>query len=247
MNTELAKKILQAHPPGGDDSDPRLRAALEFAASNPELLSWFSEQQALDRSIQQKVKTVRPPPDLLDEIVAGWKQQTRRDARQRTLWPKYAALAAAFVLLAGVAAIAWSWFASGESPQMTRLRMDMAAFLKEFPQLDAYMERQSEVRQWLGQRQTFAAAEIPARLQGFPAIGCREIEWQGRRIALICFMTDGEIVHLFLIPGTPSPAPSRSKPQLARAGHFATATWTQGDLIYMVMTPASRKFLEKLL
>jgi hypothetical protein len=247
MNREQAKQILQAQPPAGDDSDPQVRAALEFAASDADLMRWFREQQALDQSIQQKLKNAPPPEGLVAEIVGGWKERSLGEGPQRSAWPKYLALAAAVVLLAGVATILWSRLAPRENSELAFFRTDMAGFLKEFPQLDAYMEGQSEVRRWLTQRPVFSKAGIPARLQKFPAIGCRQIEWRGKSIALICLVADGEIVHLFLIPGTQNPTPSNSKPQWARAGRFTTATWPQSDLTYVLMTPASREFLQKLL
>ncbi|MCI0744312.1 MAG: hypothetical protein L0Y58_02800 [Verrucomicrobia subdivision 3 bacterium] len=247
MTREQARRILELLPSGGEaPADPETAAALELARRDPELMSWFQERQRLDRSIREKLRSARPPVDLLPAIVSGWKQQAT--IRKSNPWnhTRYLALAATVVLLFGIAAMIWTWMKPAEGARLTAFRADMTNFLKEFPKLDVYLERQSEVRQWLDQRPLYAKAEIPPQLRKFPAIGCRELAWRGENVALVCLMVDGEIVHLFIIPRDQAAnSGARSEPRFAAAGRFATASWFRAGITYVAMTPGTKAFLKQ--
>jgi len=216
--------------------------ALALAERDPELRLWFEEQQRLDHALRRKLRTATPPPDLLADIVVGF---PHRATVAQARWLRPLALAAAIAVLMGVGALLWNRTPSPEPRSLAAFQTDMSSFLKTFPRLDLYSEKHSVVREWLATKPRFAAAQLPPTLEKFPAIGCRELDWRGQPAALVCFMVDGEVVHLFLLPKQPwGTAIEGGTPQFGRAGKFSSATWSQGDVTCVAVTRASEGFLK---
>jgi len=243
MDTDRAKFILQAYRPGGqDDGDPQFAEALTLARENPELMGWQEEQRALDTAIRRKLRAAGAPPELPARIQAGL--VVRRERRRQ----QYLALAACVALLAVVTGF---WLARPKPQAATPFsayRQEMADFLKQFPRLDLQTERLTEIRQWLEREHAIARVEIPAGLEKFPGIGCRTVEWRGKKLALVCFMVEGEVVHLFVIPRSQFPeAPLDATPQFAEPGGMTAAWWQKGDLTYVALTKGDQAFLRKCL
>ena len=245
MKSEQAKLILQAYRPGGEDAgDPRFAEALEQAHRDPALMAWFKEQRALDAAISRKIQQTPLPGDLLETILAG---KTFHPRRSPALSPRLLLLAASIVLLLSLGAI-WLTRPPATLPTFAACREDMARFLSTFPRLDLETEKLSEIRQWVAGHPTLASAEIPSALQKFPGIGCRTMEWRGKKLGLVCFMVDGEVVHLFLLRSADFPdAMAFQSPQYAQASSLATAIWTRGEVTYLAATRGEMSFLKKLL
>jgi hypothetical protein len=101
MDNNHAKLILQAYRPGGEDaSDPFFVDALEQVRLDPELSTWFAKQQATDESMREALRTIAPPHDLRDTIVAAQKVARFPSGANRRI-PQFGALwaIAASVLL----------------------------------------------------------------------------------------------------------------------------------------------------
>lgn len=124
----------------------------------------------------------------------------------------------------------------------------MAQFLREFPKLDIATDRLPEVREWLSQQHPLVKADLPKELERFPSIGCRTVEWHGKKLALVCFMVEGQVVHLFVMPRNTFPdAGSSATPTLAKVGSQNTASWANGENLYLLVTQADKAVLQKLL
>ena len=88
----------------------------------------------------------------------------------------------------------------------------------------------------------------PATSKKFPGLGCREVQWRDKGLMLVCFVAQGEIVHLFVVPKAElRDAPIASIPTLARVKGWTTANWTRGDVVFLALTRADEEFLNKLL
>jgi hypothetical protein len=243
MNREQAKEILQAHRPGGEaDSDPLFAEALALARHDSELSAWMDEQARLDAAISRKLKQFAAPADLRAQIFAA--AAVRRVHRGRQ------ALAMA-ACLAGLMLLTGLWLAlrkGGTATEFEVYRSDMANFLQEFPTLDVEMDRLSDIRQWLATRHAFARVEIPTGLGRFPGIGCRTVEWQRKQLALVCFMVDGEPVHLFVMHQSEFPDGVFSEsPQFARVNRMTTAAWEKDGVAYLALTKGEEALLRKYL
>ena len=157
-------------------------------------------------------------------------------------------MAASLALLGFLAALWFNRTPTATPGSFAAYRTDMAQFLREFPKLDIATDRLPEVRQWLSQQHSLTTAKLPKTLEQFPSIGCRTVEWQGKKLALVCFMVEGEVVHLFVMPRSAFPdAPVAATPTLAKVGAQNTASWSSAENLYLLVTKADEKLLQKLL
>jgi Protein of unknown function (DUF3379) len=245
MNSEEAKLFLHACRLNGEDANaPRMAEALEQTRRDPELFAWYNDQRALDAAISQKLQQIRVPPDLADKILSKRMALSQRPTRR--YWMPLA-LAASVVLLLSLGLLTFGRFKSPPT-EFAAMRADMAGFLAEFPRLDLATDQWPEIVRWLARNPALTSVEIPPSLKQFPGLGCREVRWRGKRLMLVCFAAQGEIVHLFIIPkselrdGTFPPAPV-----YARVNSWSTASWSQGDVVFLTLTKRDEKFLNNLL
>ena len=237
MTREQAKDILAAYRPARDDDEPLVVKALALARQDAELQSWYEAQRQLDDAIRAKLQRAAAPVDLSALIHADVA------ARQSSHWRKLLPLAACLVLLGVLAGVWWSR-EHAPAGSFARCESDMAAFLKTFPALEVQTEKQSEMRQWLASRHRLAQIELPAGLEKFPGIGCRTVQWRDKQLALLCFMVDGEVVHLFVMRGDEFPAATlATAPQIGQSGTFTTAAWRNGEFAYLALTQGDAAFL----
>jgi hypothetical protein len=92
-----------------------------------------------------------------------------------------------------------------------------------------------ELERWLVERAGGPSAALPAGLKSLPGLGCRELNWQGRAVGLLCLKAgEGRALHIFALrsdtlPGAPLEGPAR----FAASGEMQTATWRRGGVIYL--------------
>ena len=103
MNTHEAKEILLLYRGPIDDSDPRFRAALDYAKSDPELGQWLREQTECYGTIRATLRGIEPPLGLSDKIMRSRPILFRRE------WPRILQLAAAILIAATVTALLMKW------------------------------------------------------------------------------------------------------------------------------------------
>jgi hypothetical protein len=103
MNTHEAKKILLLYRGPIDDSDPRFRAALDYAKSDPELGQWLREQTECYDTIRTKLRAIDPPPGLSEKIVR------KRPIPFPRAWSRIGQLAAAILISATVTGLLMKW------------------------------------------------------------------------------------------------------------------------------------------
>ena len=246
MTCEEAKLILQACRPGGEDlADPQVMAALELASNDPELMASLKEQRAFDAMISSKLEQLPVPPGLEAKIIAA----TRRPHAARLQWnTAYLAWAASIVILASILLLWSGRSGAGGGRDLSALRTHLATFLREFPRLDLETERWPEINEWLAQKTPLADLEIPPQLKDYPGLGCRELRWKEKRLFLICFVAQGEVVHLFLLPNSNlSGPPPRSTPIFAQVKGWSTTSWAHGSASYVALTKGSEALLKNLL
>lgn len=246
MNREEAKILLSAcRPNEADANDPRLAEALALVQRDAELRAWFEEEQAADKAIADKLKAAPLPDDLLARVRGGTQARLASQPRRLSLT---LAMAASLALIGLVAALWLNRTPSAPPGSFAACRADMVQFLRAFPKLDIETDRLPEVREWLTRQHPLTQANIPKEFQKFPSRGCRTVEWEGKKLALVCFMVEGQVVHLFVMPRSAFPdAPITPAPILAKVGSQNTAGWSSGENLYLVVTQADETLLRKIL
>ena len=245
MNSEEAKLFLAARRlDGQDDDDPRIAEALEQARRDPKLLAWYNGQREFDAGICEKLEQVAVPSELAGQILAD--HRTRRGQRtQRAVTAL--AIAASMVLLLTLGF--WNfWPAKRPKTELAAMRADMTKFLARFPALDLTTDQWPEIARWLSQKTALEGVELPSAVRKFPGLGCREILWRGKSLLLVCFVAQGEVVHLLVFPkaelGDPSITDSTA---FAVENGWSTASWSQAGVVYCMMTKGSMDFLKGML
>ncbi len=234
MNTQEVKFILQAYRPNGEDaSDPHFAEALAQAKLNPELAKWFAEQLAFDAAASRALKEVKVPQHLRESILAG-----RRVAEPTFWWqqPVWWAMAAVFLVVLGIAGF---WFKSNNSAiQFASFRNEMVRVAEtSVPHLEFQEKDPAKIQALLASQGVDANYVMPVGLRGLPGMGCKVVNWDGNKVAMICYKLQGtNHVDLFVaeanafkgsIPG--------GKPQFVATGRNTTASWSQADKVYVMV------------
>src|SRR6266487_4837810 len=240
MDNREAKFVLNAYRPGGQDaSDPRFADALEQARRDPVLEHWFNESIEFDTAMTGKLCAIAVPPDLRENILAGAKvSRPLRWFKPFVNW----AIAAALISMAILGSLIW---------QETRPRHlagwqnealgVISSLVRQESSFDAQSHDAGELLAWLRANHAPAAEKLPDNLAKLSSLGCKTFLWNGNPVSVICFTRpDGRLIHLVTI--TVSAASERAiKPEanLIQQGHWATATWREGDRVYMLALEGS--------
>ncbi len=248
MNNQEARLILQAYRPGGQDaSDPLVAEALEQARRDPELQKWLATEQGIDLRIQNKLrKAIVPPPELKANLLALQKISRRESHWSRPMW---LAAAATVMLLVGLAT-AWFHIQNIHEAQLDSFRKAMVSYsMREHGHIVYEASDPMKIQQWLQGRGLKTELDLPAGLQGKPAEGCRVVDWNGQKVALICFvLADGNHVDVFVMDHFDFPGLSASStPRFAQAGALMTVTWTKNNQVYLLTGGGDKSLLQKLL
>ncbi len=239
MNRDEATYILRAYRVDGQDAnDPQFRKALELVRLDPELARWFAEEQAVDIRVAHKLRAFPVPSDLKSQLLAVRKIVTLPAWWQRRGWQVAAAAGVALLVTISVLFIRLATpadFACGQS-SFAQYRDTMADFAgNKLWRLDLNSPDVKEVRRWLTQKDAPGDLQLPAGLDGRPSVGCRVLNWGGKKVALVCFeLANHEKAHLLVIDRDAlSDAPAES-PQFAQTGKIATLSWSRDGKTYVL-------------
>lgn len=248
MNNEEAQLILRAYRLGGQDaSDPLVAEALEQARRDPELQKWFAAEQAIDLRVQTKLrKAVVTPADLKANLLA-----LQRISRPASHWGRamWLPAAAAIILLVGLAAV-WFFPQNKNTAQLDSFRKAMVNYsMREHEHIVYEASDITKIQQWLQARGLKAEFDLPGGLRGKPAEGCRVVDWNGQKAALICYvLPGGNHVDIFVMDHNEFPGLSRSgEPQFAQAGSLMTVSWVKDNQVYLLTGGGDKRVLQKLL
>jgi len=242
---EEARLIFAAYRPGGQDAnDPAFVTALEASKNDPELAQWLAEQQEFDRTVAEKLRAVAIPDDLRAKILAA------KAGRQRAWWaaPRIWALAAAFVLFAGIAAL-WPGKEDGLADWQKHGLAVVGEILAAREPFDLQNQDAAALTAWLREHAVPQPVALPAALGGKATLGCKTIAWDGHNMSLICFdLGGGVIVHLFTTEraGLVN-VPPDGAPRFARDGVWTVAMWNEGDKTLMLASDQGEEPLRRVL
>ncbi|PYL25430.1 MAG: hypothetical protein DMF37_04945 [Verrucomicrobia bacterium] len=240
MDNREAKFILGAYRPNGQDAgDPRFSEALEQARRDPILERWFLDSLAFDAAITEKLRATEVPPGLRESILAGVKVSRPL----RSPFVKWA-IAAALISMAIVGSLIWHEprKPSGLAGWQNRALDIVSALVRNESSFDAQSHNADELLAWLRVNDAPAAQTLPQELEKLESLGCKTFSWNGIPVSVICFTRpDGGLIHLVATNAVaPIKRTTKGQPELVQQGQWATATWREGDKIYMLAMEGSR-------
>jgi len=248
MDNREAKFILSAYRPGGQDaSDSRFSEALEQARRDPMLEQWLRDSVTFDAAITERLSAVEPPPDLRENILAGvkvsrvphWKNRLRK-------WT----IAAALILGATLGSLIWHSARPGHLAGWQNAALGViSSLVRQQSSFDAQSHDTGELLAWLRANHAPAAQKLPDNLAKLSSLGCKTFSWNGTPVSVICFVRkNGELIHLVTINARATvDRTRRQEANLVQRGGWATATWREGDRVYMLALKGSRDQLRSYL
>ena len=209
------------------------------------------EEQEFDRAFAAKLAEFPVPADLEAKLLALGKSvkadtevepqlaEIIRPSVFKRHWP--IAAAAAIALIAGIGSLivpspvkfpVVATQADGET-----FRDHMALFANARFLLDESTNDQSVVQASFRKSDTPVFASVPASLQPLGTMGCKSIDWSGRKVGLVCFTReDGKVVHLFTAEKSgfaEFELASLTTPETSHGLH--TAGWSDDEYVYMLI------------
>src|SRR5260370_24741360 len=166
MDKRQARLLLSIHRPGEKTDDPRVAEAEGMAAADPELASWWSEDQELDDVIATKLAAVPVPGDLRTRLV---KTHSIQPPVSRWSWRNPPLFVAASIILV---ATFFGWWRESVKPR-TSLADDsdeMVSFIRIDPQLALETTDFSRIKNFLQKSRSPSEAEWPPPLQRLPLL-----------------------------------------------------------------------------
>ncbi|HAV61960.1 MAG TPA: hypothetical protein DCY13_06305 [Verrucomicrobiales bacterium] len=244
MNPDDAKRILIRCRSGMDTADDSsARQALLLAASDPELGRWWSLQQQVQRTLRERFQELPVPDDLRDSILA-------RRKLIRPLWwrrPAWHAAAAAAVLILLAASLLWPPGVS-ESVTFESFRDRMVRTVIREYRMDITTGNEADIRRFLAENDghpNFRTSEALADLSYF---GAGRLTWQDQPVSMICFERSKDVLmYLFVMNRSVLPDAPPGNEVFAQISHLATASWTDGDWVYVLASDAGMEDLQSLI
>ena len=245
MDNREARFILNAYRPGGQDaSDPRFAEALEQARRDPVLERWFSESLEFDTAMTEKLWAIEVPPDLRENILAGVKvSRPLRWSKPFVNW----AVAAALISMAILGSLIWHETRPRHLAGWQNEALGViSSLVRQESSFDAQWHDARELLAWLRANHAPAAERLPSNLEKLESLGCKTFSWNGIPVSVICFMRpDGGLIHL--VATSAADRAAKAEPKFVQQGHWATATWCEGHMIYMLALEGSRDQLRSYL
>jgi hypothetical protein len=252
MNRDAAKNILLLYRPDTVDVvDPQVIEALALAKRDAELAGWFRELGAREEILRAKFRQIQAPAGLKEQIIS---EQAARE--KIVVWRRtavFAAVAAAVVVLLTLAVFRLQPPINDNTLALYQNRM-VGAALRVYT-MDLATDNPAKIRDYLKQNHAPADYILPAPLEKVATTGCAITSWQGAKVSMICFRTGKALppgeqsdLWLFVIDRTlVKNAPPAGPPRLAKVNQLITATWTQGDKLYLLGTEGDEQTIQQLL
>jgi len=251
MTRKEAQEILLLYRPSFDDPDDEpMQEALDLARQDPELAAWFEQHCQLQRKLIAVFKEIRVPEGLKEQIISERKSRFAIGKQRLTMAAACVCILASALLIAG---------------QLGLLRLrpsDTFASFRErvvgdvqrtYPNMDLVTNSLPEIERYLAKRGQLNIS-IPDQLAKVQATGCVLFPWHGRTVSMICFQSPkapsptAPDVFLFVLDRSDiNAAPANSTPEVKRVKNLVTASWTQGDKIYLLSGVVEEALLRRYL
>ena len=253
MNRDDAKNILLLYRSGtADAADPQIAEALALVKQDAELARWFGEHCARQEVLRAKVPAnsgarrtqgtnhFRTCGAGKNHCLAAISRPYGRGGNHRDRAGSGNHLAAT----AGNLTTPWPFTRIG----WWGLRYAVTPWISR-------RTTPAQIRAYFAQNHAPADYVLPAPLEKVALTGCAIQSWQGEKVSMICFRTGKPLppgqpgdLWLFIVDrASVKNAPSAGPPQLAKVNQLVTATWAQGDKLYLLGTAGDEQTIRQLL
>jgi hypothetical protein len=126
--------------------------------------------------------------------------------------------------------------------QLQALDAILSSIARKESHFDVISRNPADLVKWLRENSAPAAKKLPKDLDKLPSIGCKTFFWRGKPVSLICFiLPEGRAIHLVMTTvSAESDRAIKHQAKVIQQGHWATATWREGNMIYMLALEGSR-------
>lgn len=249
MNRDEAKNILLLYRHGtADADDPQIAEALALAKNDPELACWLEEHCARQFVFREKFRQITAPAGLREQIISEHEAQ-----KKVVFWRQKITLTemAALVLLMAVAAPFW-FLHHKHDDTLAIYQNRMAGVALRGYAMDLTTDNSEQIRAYLVHNNAPADFVLPAALKQAVLAGCAVESWQRVKVSMICFRTGRPLapggqgdLWLFVVDRTSvKGAPAGNSPQFSKVNRLITATWTQGDKLYLLGTEGDEQTIK---
>ena len=255
MNNDEAKQILLLYRPGTTDGeDPDTAAALAMAKSDPELWRWFHAHCERQTALREKFRQIPVLAGLKEQIISEQAAKTRAASRREKLVTVLAVLAIIASLgIVGGFVLPHKMTAPG--PTLANFKVQMSYVALSGYSMDLLTKDSDQIQSYLAKNQAPADYTLPAGLQKVAVVGCDIQSWQGAKASMICFQTGAHLpagqksdLWLFVVDrAAVKDSADITGTQFATANGFTTATWTQGNNLYVLGVQGDESTIKKFL
>jgi len=250
VNRDEAKNILLLYRPGRADAEaPDVVEAFALAEGDRELKDWLAIHCVRQAAIGEQFRRIAAPAGLREQIIS---EQVAQERMRR--WRKKVALTAVATVLLLMAFGSFWHFRSAPEDTLVIYQNRMAGVALRGYAMDLVTNEPAAVRAYLAQNHAPADFILPGPLQQAALTGCAVENWQGVKVAMICFRTRqappeaASDLWLFIVDRKSiRKSPAGTVPQLATINRLVTATWTQGDQLYFLGTAGDLQTLQQYL
>ncbi|HEY5040391.1 MAG TPA: hypothetical protein VIK53_00120 [Verrucomicrobiae bacterium] len=251
MNVNEAKTVLLLYRPGtGDAEDPQIAEALALAQHDPELAAWLEAHGARQLALGEKFRQIAVPAGLKEQIVSEQAACERRISRRPTVRLALAVI----ILLFGMLAVFW-FSRRARIDTLAIYQNQMVGIALRGYGMDLVTNNPAQIRAHLAQHGAPSDYVLPAALQKAVVVGCALESWQNEKVSMICFRTGKKLapgessdLWLFVVDRTLVNDPSTgNSPHFSKVNRLITATWTQGDKLYLLGTEGDEQSIRKFL
>ena len=238
------KEILLLYRPGTRDAeDPQVAGAIELAKHDPELGRWFGQHQIFQVAMQAMFRQIETPERFKISLIARQKVLLPPPAFwQRPVW---LAVGAALVLF--VFCVATVWLQPRVPDRFGNYRDMMVSKAIRGYVMEWETTNMRQLRELIAARVAPANYELTKGLQHLQLAGGAVFPWRSNPVTMVCFRrSDRQMVFLFVMRSAAVKDPPPPNPVRARVSDILTASWTHGDMTFLLAGPDDDDFAKYL-
>lgn len=244
MSPLEAKEILTLYRPGtADAEDPAVIEAMAVAREDAELKEWFARHQAFQSAMRDGFRGIPAPDHLKIALLTRQKPVQPALWRRPTFW--WTSAVAAVALLAAIVAYQ---FTPPTPDRFTDYQSRMVATVLRQYRMDVLTQDMPHLREFLTAGGAPANYALPAGLARLQLTGGGLLRWRNHPVSMVCFdRGDREMLYLFVLKRSALKDPPPETVRMGRIKDFVAASWSSGDITYVLAGPPEADFEKKYL